>query len=53
MTLQPIEQRGLIRVDDAARAGDLDELGFVDFPRGAAGSRPLRRIPRECVHTFF
>src|SRR6266496_2364947 len=53
MTLQTIEQCGLIRVNDPARPGDLDELRFVDFPRRTPGSGPLRRFARERVHAFF
>ena len=41
MTLQSIEESGLIGVNDAPRTRDLDELGFVDFPRRAAGSRAI------------
>ena len=53
MTLESIEERRLIRVNDPARAGDLDELRFVDFPRRAARGRPLRGFTRIRVDTFF
>jgi hypothetical protein len=36
MALEAIEQRRLIRVDDPACPGDLDELRFVDLPRRAS-----------------
>src|SRR5262245_3185080 len=33
ITLESVEQRSLIGMDDPPRARDLDELGLVDFPR--------------------
>ena len=52
MTLQTIEQRRLIGMDDPARARDLDELGFVDFPRRAAGWRPSVPSRRTRARVF-
>src|SRR4051812_175937 len=53
MTLQSIEEGGLIRVDHPTSARDLDELGLVDFPRGAAGHRTVGGLRGERVDALL
>ena len=53
MTLEPVEQRRLIGMNDAARAGDLDELDLVDFPRRALGQRAFGRPRGVAVHALL
>src|SRR3954464_10896706 len=53
MFFEAVEERGLIGVDHPSRAGDLDELDLVDFPRRAACDRTLRSLAREPMHALL
>ena len=53
MTLESIEQRGLIRVDDPACARDFDELDLVDFPRRTTRRRAIGGFTGVAVHALF
>src|SRR5258706_10552020 len=53
MTLESIEERGLIGVDDPSRTRDLDELDLVDFPRRALRRHPHRGLAGVTVHALL